>query len=233
MLITGGAQRIGRAIALHLARAGYSIALHYNRSRTNAQDLANEIRNLQVGCHIFKAELANSNAVTSLITQVIKKFPDLRYLINNASIFEKSTLRNCDIKDFDRELAINLRAPFILSSQFASHIREGAIINILDTNVSKNRTAHVSYLLAKKSLSELTRIAAIEFAPDIRVNAVAPGLILPPNSKGKDYLDRLAKNIPLKRKGEPADIAKAVHFLFENTYITGQTIFVDGGEHLK
>lgn len=142
-------------------------------------------------------------------------------------------MKDGDLKDFDQEVAVNLRAPFILSSQFACHIREGAIINILDTNVSKNKTAHVSYLLTKKSLSELTRIAALELAPQIRVNAVAPGLILPPNSKGKDYLDRLAKNIPLKRKGEPADIAKAVHFLLENTYITGQTIFVDGGEHLK
>jgi len=233
ILITGGAKRIGASIALHLAHYGYSIALHYNHSRKDAADLAKEIQSLQVGCDIFGANLENSKDVTALIPKVRKKFPDLKFFVNNASIFEKSTLREGNIKDFDREFAINLRAPFILASQFAKHIKEGAIINILDTNVSKDKTSHVSYLLAKKSLAELTRIAALELAPDIRVNAVAPGLILPPDSKGKDYLDRLAKNIPLKRKGEPVDIARAVQFLIENTYLTGQTIFVDGGEHLN
>lgn len=233
VIITGGAKRIGATIALHLAQHGYSIALHYNHSRKEAADLAKEIRSLQVRCEIFGADLENAKAVASLIPQIVKKHPDLQCLINNASIFERSTLQAGDLKDFDREFAVNLRAPFILSSHFARSIKEGSIINILDTHVTKDRTIHFSYLLAKKSLGDLTRSAALELAPEIRVNAVAPGLILPPESKGKDYLDRLAKNIPLKRKGEPQNIAQAVQFLIENTYITGQTIFVDGGEHLK
>ncbi len=233
VLITGGSKRIGRTIALHLAHFGYSIALHYNHSRKDAEALARIIKTLQVRCDIFEADLENAKDVAALIQQVRKKFPNLQALINNASIFEKSTLREGDIKDFDQEFAINLRAPFILCSQFASLIKEGTIINILDTNISKDKGGHFSYLLAKKSLADMTRLAALELAPEIRVNAVAPGLILPPESQGKDYLDRLAKNIPLKRKGEPTDIAKAVQFLLENTYITGQTIFVDGGEHLK
>ena len=233
VLITGGSKRIGRTIALHLAHYGYSIALHYHHSQKDAEALARIIQTLQVRCDIFEADLENAKNVSSLIQQVRKKFPDLQSLINNASIFEKSTLRTGDIKDFDQEFAINLRAPFILCSQFASLIKEGSIINILDTNVTKDKTGHFSYLLAKKSLADLTRLAALELAPEIRVNAIAPGLILPPESQGKEYLDRLAKNIPLKRKGEPTDIAKAVQFLLENTYITGQTIFVDGGEHLK
>ena len=233
VLITGGAKRIGRTIALHLARQGYSIALHYNSSRNDAANLTQEISELGVRCDVFKAELTDAKSVAALIPAVLKKLPDLRFLINNAAIFEKSTLKDLDIKDFDRELAINLRAPFILTSQFARYIKEGAVINILDTNVTKDKTGHISYLLAKKGLSEMTRIAAVELAPDIRVNGIAPGLILPPEAKGKDYLDRLVKNVPLRRKGEPEDVACAIQFLLENTYITGQTIFVDGGEHLK
>lgn len=232
ILITGGAKRIGAEISLHLAKSGYSIAIHYNHSHKEAENLAKKIRHHKVHCEIFHTDLTNSEEVTALIPAVQKKFTNLQCLINCASIFENSNLLTENLPDFNRHFTINLRAPFILSSQFAKHIKKGQIINILDTNIVKNKTAHLSYILAKKSLADLTSLSAVELAPNIRVNAVAPGLILPPDDKKSDYLDRLAKHIPLKRKGEPADIAKAVQFLLENTYITGQTIFVDGGEHL-
>lgn len=234
VLITGAAKRIGRAIAKYLAKQDYSIAIHYHYSHKEAQGLAKEIRDNNGHCEIFCADLANAKASQQLLPKVIKKFPDLQFLINNASLFEQSDIKTGNLKDFNQHFAINLRAPLILTSQFAKlYVKSGSIINILDTNISKTKTAHLSYLLTKKSLMDLTTLAAVELAPHIRVNAIAPGLILAPEHKKNDYLDRLAKKIPLKRRGEPADIAKAVHFLMENTFITGQTIFVDGGEHLS
>ncbi len=232
VLITGGAKRLGRAIAIYLANLGYPIAIHYNRSRKEAENLANEICQSKGRCEIFAADLKDPKAAAKLLPDVHQKFPDLCFLVNNASIFVPSKIKSANLKDFDDEFAINLRAPFILTSQFAKIIQKGSIVNIVDTNVSKNQTAHFSYLLTKKSLADLTRLAAVELSPYIRVNAVAPGLILAPVQKNSNYLNRLAKNIPLKHKGDPEDIAKAVHFLLENTFITGQTIFVDGGEHL-
>ncbi len=232
VLITGAAKRIGRTLALYLNDLGYRVAIHYNHSAQKAKNLANEIYKKNGHCEIFDADLNDPKSVNKLIPRVYKKFPDLQFLINNASIFEHSNIRSANVADFDQQMALNLRAPFILTSQFAKLVSTGCIINILDTNVCKNKTSYLSYLLSKKSLADLTRLTAVELAPDIRVNAVAPGLILAPEHQNNDYLDRLAKNIPLKRRGEPNDIAKAVHFLLENTYITGQTIFVDGGEHL-
>lgn len=234
VLITGAAKRIGRSIAKYLADLNYSIAIHYHHSYKEAQGLAQELRDNKGHCEIFCADLANTKSAQQLLPKVTKKFPDLQFLINNASLFEPSDIKTGNFKDFDQHFAVNLRAPYILTSQFAKLCpKSGSIINIVDTNVNKTKTAHLSYLLTKKSLMDLTQLTAVELAPHIRVNAIAPGLILPPEHKKNDYLDRLAKTIPLQRRGEPADIAKTVHFLMENTYITGQTIFVDGGEHLR
>lgn len=230
VLITGAAKRVGSVIAAHLAKADYRIALHCNKSLKEAQSLARLIGKDR--CGVFMADLKVPQAAENLIPAVLKKFPDLKHLINNASIFEPSTLRDFNANDLDAECAINFRAPMILLSAFSRYIREGSIVNILDTNVRKNKGGHINYILSKKSLAQLTQLAAVELAPQIRVNAIAPGLILPPEGQKTEYLERLAKNIPLKRKGEPKDIAQAALFLLQNTFITGQTIFVDGGEHL-
>ena len=124
------------------------------------------------------------------------------------------------------------KAPFILSSEFYRICKKGQIINFLDTNIVKNKTSHVAYLLTKKNLADLTKLAAIEFAPDIRVNGIAPGLILPPKKETTEYLDRMAKNIPLKRRGGESYITRSIKFLLENDFLTGQFLFNDGGEHL-
>ncbi len=232
VLITGAAKRIGRAIAIYLANQGYNIALHYNNSHQDAQNVANCINKEKGHCETFRTDFSDFKTVYQLIPKVYKKFPDLQFLVNNASIFNPSNIQNPNLADFDEEIAVNLRAPFVLTSQFAKLVQNGKIVNILDTNITKNKTSYLSYLLSKKSLADLTRLTAIELAPRIQVNAVAPGLILAPKLKNSEYLDRLAKNIPSKRRGDPQDIAKTVHFLLENPFITGQTIFVDGGEHL-
>lgn len=232
-LITGGAQRIGKSIALHLARTGYTIALHYHTSITQAQKTAQEINAKGGRCRLFPCNLSDETTVQKLIRLAKHECPDLQVLINNASIFERSSFENYNLNSLNRHFVINFIAPYILTAEFAKHCRTGNVINILDTHVVDNRIGHFDYLLSKKSLSELTKLSAVALAPRIRVNAVAPGLILPPQEKGDDYIQRLSKKIPLKRRGHTANICAAVDALLDNDYLTGQTIFCDGGEHLR
>ncbi len=232
-LVTGGAKRIGKEISCALAKAGYAIALHYGRSRAQAQETSRAICKNGGACMIFACDLGQARAVEELIPRVIQEFGRIDTLINNASIFEKSNLAQGDFGLWERHWAVNLSAPYILMRSFAQRVvGQGSIINILDRHIVRNKTSYAAYLLSKKALAELTKMAALEFAPRVRVNAVAPGLILPLGSQKTDYLDRLARHVPLRRKGNPAHIAHAVLFLLENDYVTGQVIFEDGGEHL-
>jgi pteridine reductase len=231
-LVTGAAKRIGKAIALHLAEQGYDIALHYLNSKKEAQQTQQEIQAKGVQCELFKCDLADEKETSQLIENIYRKFPQLTLLINNASIFEGTYTFKSRLEDFNLHYAIDLKAPYILTTDFANQCKKGHIINLLDTHTVKNKAAYVAYLLCKKSLTDITKMTAVEFAPDIRVNGIAPGIILPPEGKKEDHLNRLAKDIPLKKKGNPGYITHALQFLLENDFITGQIIFVDGGEHL-
>lgn len=231
-LITGAAKRIGEAIAFELASLGYNVALHYNKSEREAQLIAEKIKTFGVRCELFPCDLADEKAVCGLIAAVYKKFSDLNVLVNSASIFEKSKFDIKDLKLFDAHFAINLKAPFILSSEFYRICKKGQIVNFLDTNIVKNHTSHVAYLLTKKCLAEMTKLAAVEFAPHIRVNGICPGLILPPKGQNVEYLDRMSHDIPLRRKGDVSYIRQSVKFFLENDFLTGQFIFNDGGEQL-
>ena len=232
VLITGGSQRIGQAIALALAGRGFDIALHYNHSKKEALALAAQILRKGVRCELFACDLTKEFQVLLLLEKVYKKFPQLNLLINNASIFLPSEIGHRGLKLLDEHWSVNFKAPFILSGEFARLCRSGQIINILDTKVVKNKTAHAGYLVSKKALHELTKMAAVEWAPRIRVNAVAPGIILPPSGKGKDYLAKRAKQIPLQKQGDVRYITQSIEFLIDNEFVTGQVIFADGGEHL-
>ncbi len=231
-VVTGASKRIGQAIALMLAGWGYKIALHYNHSQKKAQSTAGQIEKLGTECELFDCDLANEQEVSKLMSRIYKKFPDLNLLVNSASIFKKSKFEIKDLKLFNDHFAVNLKAPFILSCEFYRLCKKGQIINLLDTNIVKNKTGHAAYLLTKKSLADMTKLAAIEFAPHIRVNGIAPGLILPPRGETSRYLDRMADGIPLRRKGDVSYITQSVKFLLENDYLTGQFLFIDGGEHL-
>ena len=231
-LITGCARRIGQAIALKLASLGYNIALHYHHSKDQAELSAAEIRRKGVRCELFSCDLSDESQTSNLMTEVVKRFSGLNLLVNSASIFEKSKFAVKDLKLFNSHFAINLKAPFILSCEFFRFCKKGQIINLLDTKIVKNKTSHVAYLLTKKSLADMTKLAAVEFAPDIRVNGIAPGLILPAKGDAVESLERMARNIPLKRKGDLSGITQSIKFLIENDYLTGQIIFNDGGEHL-
>jgi pteridine reductase len=232
-LVTGGAKRIGRAIALSLAERGYGIALHYRSSEAEAKDLAEEISRRGVECRLFRCDFANPADVRLLIPSVFERFPDCNLLINNASVFERVRLMETDDDVFDRHFNVNFRAPFFLSRDFARNCTEGQIINILDTKIMRMQTAYFAYTLSKKALSELTLMAAKELGPRIRVNGISPGLILPSSEMSTEDFTFMGSRIPLGKTGNPANVVSAVHFLVENPFITGEIIFVDGGEHLR
>lgn len=232
-LVTGGAKRIGQGICFKLAELGYKIILHYNESKKEAEKTARVIIQSGGNCRLFRCNLENESKVSKLIKTIYREDTDFNLLINNASIFEKSNFLNETNASFNRHFNINFKTPFILTRDFAKIVKKGHIINILDTSIVQNKTSHVAYLLSKKSLYELTKLSAYQLAPHIRVNGIAPGLILPPKDAEKKYLDRLAHKIPLKEKGNPEQIEQSVEFLIRNTYLTGQIIFNDGGEHLN
>lgn len=231
-LITGGSRRIGREIALTLAQNGWRIALHYNHSRDDAETLANEIKNNNGECEIFCADLSDAKAGCNLIAEAFERCPDLNVLINNASIFERMPLLETQEDFFDRHFNINFKSPFFLTRDFARQCKQGNVINLLDTKITQKFSNYFAYTLTKKALYEFTRMAAKELAPAIRVNGVCPGLILPPPGDDEAYIERMQNRVPMKTRGHPKDIASAVLFLLENEFITGDCIFIDGGEHL-
>ncbi|MDH4128654.1 MAG: SDR family oxidoreductase [Spirochaetota bacterium] len=231
-LITGGAKRIGKEIVRFLASKGYKVAIHCNTSMDEAIKLKEEINKDNLICEIFKCDLSNENELFSLIPKVIDKFSDLNVLINNASVFQRINFLKTEIDIFNHIFNVNFKAPYFLSQNFAKVCKEGQIINIVDSKVAHNDIAYAIYTLSKKSLAELTKISAKELAPSIRVNAIGPGYILPPDKESKEYLIKRPDKIPLKRKGEIHEIIKSIDFLMENLFVTGQIIFTDGGEHL-
>ena len=176
-LVTGAAVRIGKAITLDLAEMGYSIALHFNSSRAEAEKLCRSIEALGAACEIFKADLTNPNELENLIPTVKKIFPKLSLLVNNAAVFQKAPLKQTDRKLFDSHFDLNFKAPFFLSSDFARVCKKGQIINILDTRITRNRSSHFAYTLSKKALADFTRLAAAELAPLKNVFAVGGELL--------------------------------------------------------
>jgi NAD(P)-dependent dehydrogenase (short-subunit alcohol dehydrogenase family) len=233
ILITGGAKRIGKALCLALADQGFHIALHYNRSKSEAEKVADQINKSAGTCRLFACDLSDASQADQLIPDVLQHFPKLDILINNASIYKTSLIQSPDATALLKEhFAVNFEAPYVLTSRFAKACQKGHIINLLDTHIADNTTRHAAYLLSKMALYELTKLAAVELAPHIRVNGIAPGSILPPEKSRAGHLERLAKDIPLRKKGDVKQITQTIDFLLNTPYITGQVIFVDGGEHL-
>ncbi|NOR45817.1 MAG: SDR family oxidoreductase, partial [Candidatus Delongbacteria bacterium] len=150
-----------------------------------------------------------------------------------ASIFKRASISDTEFELFEELIDVNLKAPFFLIKEFASVCGAGNIINILDTKITTNQNVYAAYILTRKALSELTKIAAVEFAPKIRINGICPGLILPAANESDEYIERLIQKNLLKRKGSPENISSTVKFLLKNDFITGEIIKVDGGENLK
>jgi len=232
-LVTGAPKRIGCEICLSLAREGVNVVIHYNSSREEAKRLCAEISDYEVNSWLMKADFKNSREYDSLINRCLKVAGSLDILVNNASIFLPGRLREMSFEDFNLNIQVNAWVPLVLSREFARLVKRGKIINLLDARIKGYDFLHVPYILSKHLLSILTEMMALEFAPEITVNGIAPGLILPPPGKDKRYLEKLMQTVPLKRHGKPEDIAAAVIYLLKNDFVTGQVINVDGGLHLK
>lgn len=228
-LITGGARRIGKAFVMHLADKGYDIAFSYQRSLKEAKVLEKYIQSKGLNCYLLKCDFSNLTEVSGLLSKLKK----INLLINNASIYEPATFKKTKNDSLVRHININLLAPFILAREFARLFGKGHIINLLDARISHNQSDYAAYTLSKKALFELTKMAAHEFAPEIRVNAIAPGLILPPPGEKDYYLLRKVKDIPLRMRGDLDHLLKGLDYLCDNDFVTGQCLFIDGGEHLK
>jgi NAD(P)-dependent dehydrogenase (short-subunit alcohol dehydrogenase family) len=225
-LITGASKRIGRALTEHLA--------DYNSSSKGANALVEELEKKYPDQQFIavQANLADPDEVAALIPKLAAGKINVDLLINNASVFNRGYLKDTSVELFDSQLDVNLKAPFFLIRDFANYFKTGNIINFVDTRITANASNFAAYSISKKALWELTKMAALEFAPDIRVNAIAPGVTLPPEDEDEDYLENLAQGIPMKKPGGVEPILKSLDYILENDHLTGQLLFADGGENL-
>jgi len=233
-VITGSAVRLGREIALHLANSGWDLALQYRTSSKEISDFEAELKTdfPEQRFYTFQADLGVLDQTQKLINQVIDRFGQLDLLVNSASIFEPSPFKETTPESLIRHSQVNLVSPFILMRDFANNASNGQIINIVDTRITNNKSDYLSYSLSKKSLWELTKMAALELAPQFRVNAIAPGAILAPAGKDQHYLEKVADLTPMKTPSGVISILKSIDYIIGNEDLTGQLIFCDGGAQL-
>jgi NAD(P)-dependent dehydrogenase (short-subunit alcohol dehydrogenase family) len=235
VLITGAAKRLGRAIALKLAGAGYDIAIHYRASKAEAEALAGEVKSFGRRAALVAGELSAEGEVSAIVPRAAEALGPLTALVNSASVFEDDRVETLTRASWDRHIEVNLRAPLVLSQHFAAQAPAGvdcAIVNIVDQAVL-NLTPHfISYTVSKAGLWTLTQTLAQALAPRIRVNAVAPGPSLKAAKQSQANFDRQVQATLLRRPSEPQDIAGAVHYLLSARAVTGQMIAVDSGQHL-
>ncbi len=229
-LVTGAARRIGRVVAEDLAAAGFRVAVHYSTSEIDAQGVATRIGGLA-----FRADLGCENQTAGLIERVEAEFGPVGVLINNASLFERDEVLDATRQSWDRHIETNLRAPFVLTQDLARRLpagAEGVVINLLDQRVW-NLTPHfISYTLSKAGLWTLTQTLALALAPRVRVAGIGPGPTLASSRQDPAHFTAQCAATPLGRGADPAEIARAVHFILSAPSFTGQMIALDGGQHL-
>lgn len=251
-LITGGAIRLGRAFALGLAEMGYDIAIHFNRSQSEAESVVSKVRQIGVRCECFQSDFSKETNFESLMTTVGDRLSNLNLLVNSASVYDAAPIGETTPELFDQQFAVNLRAPYFLTQAFSHYyqsqnyqsqnrqsealqsgnFRPGNIINIIDNKIAFNQYHYAAYLLSKKALAELTKLAALELAPNIRVNGIAPGVTLPATERSDEYVQWRVKGIPLQRQGTIDYLLQAMQYILDNDFVTGQILMVDGGESL-
>ena len=231
-LITGGAVRLGRAITVALAERGVHPVIHYRSSAGAAHALQAELGAAGAAASVVGGDLVSQEACEQVIGSARREAGSIDVLVNNAAVFRKESLAEATEQSVMAEFWPNLFAPLFLMRAFAEAEGRGDVINMLDRRVTSNDTGCVSYLLSKKALYELTKVAALELAPSVRVNGVAPGVLLPPPGEGEAYVKAHGGFVPLEYRCRPEDIAAAVVYLLEADCHTGQVLFVDGGKHL-
>jgi pteridine reductase len=234
-LVTGGAVRIGRAISSALAEDGYRLIIHYNSSSGPADELVDEIRSAGGEAVAIGADLADADAVRRLAAEAVDAFGGIDVLINNASVFPSERLEETDEALWDHTIAVNLRAPFFLVRHLAATLRErkGVVINMADLAGIQAWEAYAAHGISKAGVIHLTQVAARSLAPDVRVNGIAPGTVLPPESMSDEEVRQLAERAPLKKNGSPEDVVRALRYLLSADFVTGETLVVDGGRLLR
>lgn len=234
-LVTGGAVRLGRAMALALAGRGMRVAVHYNRSAAEAVALAEEIRAAGGSAEPFGEDLSAGGAAERLAAAVTRRLGGVDVLVNSASVFPPETLEETDEALFDHTLAVNLRAPFFLIRHLADTLRErrGVVVNMADLAGMQPWERYAAHSLSKAGVVHLTRLAARALGPQVRVVGIAPGAVLPPEDTPAEDLARLARRAALGRTGSPEDVVRALLYLLDADFVTGEVLVVDGGRLLR
>ncbi len=233
-MITGGAKRLGKEMALSLAQKGWDVALHFRNSESDAETTRQRIEKTGVVCRLFQANLERAQEAVDMLRKVLKEFPELDLLVNNASVFDESPLATVDEEVFDRQFDVNFKSPFFMTQQYTKNCRSGHVVNILDTKIQSNRAGRfTAYNLSKKALMHLTQMSAIDLAPRFRVNAIAPGPVLKASHASEEEFQIRIQQTPLKLEIPGSSIVSALNYLIENPNLTGEILYCDNGSHLN
>jgi NAD(P)-dependent dehydrogenase (short-subunit alcohol dehydrogenase family) len=234
-LVTGAARRIGRAIALDLARQGWGVAIHYQQSEADARSAVAEIERASGRAVALRADLTREDDTQVLVARAADALGPVRCLVNNASVFEGDTIETVTRESWDAHVETNLRAPFVLTQSFAKALpaeATGNVVNILDERVWNLTPFFVSYTVSKAGLWALTQTMALALAPRVRVNGIGPGPTLPSPRQTQAEFEHQCRRMPLRRGTTPEEICAAVRFILDSPAMTGQMIALDGGQHL-
>ena len=233
-LVTGAGRRVGRALAVALGAEGMSVAVHYHASDAGARETAGMIER-EGGKALLVAADLTADTAASLIDDVVHRLGGLDVLVNSSAVMERTPLGEVTPSQWDAMMALNLRAPFLLSQAAAPHLARahGAIVNIGDLAAFETWPAYIPHGISKAGVVYMTRALARTLAPDVRVNAIAPGAVLLPDNWSEDDAAKLRESTPLRRLGSPDDVVGAMLYLLRADYVTGETMIVDGGRHVR
>lgn len=233
-LVTGAGKRVGKAIAMGLGSRGMRVAVHYNRSAHEAQETLDLLRAQGLDARLFHADLSKAPAAAALVDEVSSQFGSLDVVVNSAAMMLRTPFGDVTPEQWDEVFALNLRAPFFVAQAAARHMTvEGAIVNMADLAAFETWPGYLPHGLSKAGVVQMTRSLARVLAPRIRVNAVAPGVVLLPEGWSESAGARLVSTTPLRRLGTPDDVVQAVLYLLEADFVTGETLIVDGGRHIR
>ena len=234
-VVTGAGRRIGRELALAMAKRGLGVVVHHRGSHEAAAAVVAEIRGVGGEAIEVQADFSDPEAAAATVFRAAAELGEVRVLLNSAAVFEDRPLADIDSAHCSQHLSVNLLAPLFLAQQFARQVRAdstGHIINLLDWRAQRPGAGWLVYTAAKAGLAAATRTLAQQLAPRIQVNAIAPGAILPPEDRPAWHVERALQRIPLQRTGSPADLVRAVEFLLDSRFVTGEILHVSGGEEL-
>jgi pteridine reductase len=234
-LVTGAGVRVGRALAIALGRERMRVAVHYHASSDGAKETAREIENAGGEAALFEDDLTSQRGPSDLVQKVVAKFGSLSVVVNSAAVMERTPVGAVTPQIWDSIFALNVRAPFLISQDAAPIMKKegGAIVNIADLAAFENWPAYIPHSISKAAIVKMTSALARVLAPEIRVNAIAPGAVLLPETWEEESEEHLIASTPLQRLGSPDDVVDALLYLLKSDFVTGETIIVDGGRHIR